>query len=655
MPDGKHRRFHPYRSETRLNPTLHSRAGDFNLKRSCSGGFIAYRRPYLSLFLSFIHRVRAAFGWGTRVCASPVLVADIRRWLRLRLAYAWAAARTAFFVPTRDLRRARARRGPSSGTSASSRPASPFSRRRSSLPSSAPSAAAARRGAGTCSARGTSRCSSRSRAASTGSTRFRSTSCMPRARPNSVVVASWLTDKDGTILMFQGDARSWPEMQGQQADPDAAVQGQFPCCASARAASSSARSMSPSAFLILGLAAYYCFRRLPLAALDEAQQLLHVQASRAAVAEIAAGDAEPAVRRGPEQHVPGPVHVRRRAASWSSATRRYARMYGLPPELTKPGTPLARHHRASLRQRPARRATPNDYMRDLRDRSPRTAGRPRSVELSDGRVIAIKHQPMPDGGWLSTHEDITEYRRIEARIAHLAHHDVLTDLPNRLLLRERLEQALDARQKGEMLGRALPRPRPLQGRQRYARARRRRRAAEGRRRAAARLRRRRRHRRPAGRRRVRHRADRQRSSRSPPPTLAARMHRGDQRSPSTSTATRSTIGASIGIAVAPGDGTDADQLLKNADLALLPRQERGARHLPLLRAGHGRAHAGAPQAAARPAQGARQRRVRAALPADRQPRARRDQRLRGSAALASSRARPRLARPSSSRWPRRPA
>ena len=58
-------------------------------------------------------------------------------------------------------------------------------------------------------------------------------------------------------------------------------------------------------------------------------------------------------------------------------------------------------------------------------------------ELSDGRIIAIKHQPMPDEGWLSTHEDMTEYRRIEARVAHMAHHDILTELPNRTLLRER--------------------------------------------------------------------------------------------------------------------------------------------------------------------------------------------------------------------------
>src|SRR5260370_32361195 len=49
---------------------------------------------------------------------------------------------------------------------------------------------------------------------------------------------------------------------------------------------------------------------------------------------------------------------------------------------------------------------------------------------------------MADGGWVATHEDITEQRRSEVKIEYMAHHDALTDLPNRVLLNERLEQAL---------------------------------------------------------------------------------------------------------------------------------------------------------------------------------------------------------------------
>ena len=44
--------------------------------------------------------------------------------------------------------------------------------------------------------------------------------------------------------------------------------------------------------------------------------------------------------------------------------------------------------------------------------------------------------------WKGTFQDVTERRQAEARIQHLAHHDALTGLPNRVLFRDRLEQAL---------------------------------------------------------------------------------------------------------------------------------------------------------------------------------------------------------------------
>jgi diguanylate cyclase (GGDEF)-like protein len=60
--------------------------------------------------------------------------------------------------------------------------------------------------------------------------------------------------------------------------------------------------------------------------------------------------------------------------------------------------------------------------------------------MQDGRSIFVKFEPLEGGGWVATHEDITEQRRAEAHIAHLAHHDPLTDLPNRVLLSKRLEE-----------------------------------------------------------------------------------------------------------------------------------------------------------------------------------------------------------------------
>ena len=67
------------------------------------------------------------------------------------------------------------------------------------------------------------------------------------------------------------------------------------------------------------------------------------------------------------------------------------------------------------------------------------------VELQNGKTFKIRHRPMPDGGWVATHEDITEQRRSEVKIEYMDHHDALTDLANRVLLNERLEQALGRR------------------------------------------------------------------------------------------------------------------------------------------------------------------------------------------------------------------
>lgn len=73
------------------------------------------------------------------------------------------------------------------------------------------------------------------------------------------------------------------------------------------------------------------------------------------------------------------------------------------------------------------------------------------VELADGRTVAITRQAMANGGWVATHEDVTERRQAEMKIAHMARHDALTDLPNRVLLRERLNDALAQVDRGGQL------------------------------------------------------------------------------------------------------------------------------------------------------------------------------------------------------------
>ncbi len=64
------------------------------------------------------------------------------------------------------------------------------------------------------------------------------------------------------------------------------------------------------------------------------------------------------------------------------------------------------------------------------------------VEASDGRFVHVVNRPIESGGWVATHEDVTERWRSEARIAHMARHDALTDLANRVLFKEKMDEAM---------------------------------------------------------------------------------------------------------------------------------------------------------------------------------------------------------------------
>jgi diguanylate cyclase (GGDEF)-like protein len=72
-------------------------------------------------------------------------------------------------------------------------------------------------------------------------------------------------------------------------------------------------------------------------------------------------------------------------------------------------------------------------------------------DTANGRSIDVLYQPLEDGGWVTTMEDVTERSRSDRRIAHMAHYDGLTNLPNRSLFREQLERKLAEVRPGEQV------------------------------------------------------------------------------------------------------------------------------------------------------------------------------------------------------------
>ena len=123
---------------------------------------------------------------------------------------------------------------------------------------------------------------------------------------------------------------------------------------------------------------------------------------------------------------------------------RYAELYQIPPELLKVGMA----HRIVIADRISRGILKGDTNASATNAKlaslnelPKDVTSSRVDEFNDGRFILVTRQPMADGGRLPTHEDISERRRAEAEIVHLARHDALTGLANRTEFNARLEEA----------------------------------------------------------------------------------------------------------------------------------------------------------------------------------------------------------------------
>ena len=121
---------------------------------------------------------------------------------------------------------------------------------------------------------------------------------------------------------------------------------------------------------------------------------------------------------------------------------RYLDLYTISPDHVGPGTTLREIVDLRFQAGSCPKMTKAEYLswRDsisVSDRASDTV-----VELQNGKIYKIGHRPMPGGGWVSTHEDVTESKSNEDRLAYLAHHDVLTGLANRLVFKREIERAI---------------------------------------------------------------------------------------------------------------------------------------------------------------------------------------------------------------------
>jgi diguanylate cyclase (GGDEF)-like protein len=133
------------------------------------------------------------------------------------------------------------------------------------------------------------------------------------------------------------------------------------------------------------------------------------------------------------------------------ANRRYAEIYGLSLDSMRPGMMLADIVDQRYRAGTVPHMTREEYLAWRAAIAVSDKPNDTVVELKSGQVISIHHRPLPDGGWVSTHEDITERREAEKRMAHMARHDPLTGLPNRVVFREYVDREPERRARGDGL------------------------------------------------------------------------------------------------------------------------------------------------------------------------------------------------------------
>lgn len=93
--------------------------------------------------------------------------------------------------------------------------------------------------------------------------------------------------------------------------------------------------------------------------------------------------------------------------------KRYGEMYRLPPQLTKRGTPLRNIVEYRVSCGIFSGDDPQAHIDEVLDITASGIASTHEYPLPDGRIVLVSHRPLPGGGWLSTHEDMTARKRAE--------------------------------------------------------------------------------------------------------------------------------------------------------------------------------------------------------------------------------------------------
>src|SRR5665213_3147640 len=128
--------------------------------------------------------------------------------------------------------------------------------------------------------------------------------------------------------------------------------------------------------------------------------------------------------------------------------RRFFEIFGLSRDAIKPGSTFREILELKVAGLNPGGKPVELMLEELTDSLRRNAKGTHFYELKGGRVIACTYNTTSDGGWVATYEDVTQRHQAEAKIMHMARHDALTNLPNRVLFREKMEHALN---RGERL------------------------------------------------------------------------------------------------------------------------------------------------------------------------------------------------------------